>query len=377
MPMRKLAIIAGPLSGYSLDLYRVVAKILGCAVDIIHEPLPKSAGFAHEQVSFDGFKTLDWTRATSWELIGFVRAAAPDAVIIHGTRPARAVAIALAVVPKRKAVLFVSDTNIYDLVSDRTKLLPRLAAYQAFFARVDIALSLGSTNELALRLLGARRIELLPAYAIDFEALDRARAQAPPVSPGESRRIVVVARLVEVKNLVSAVDAISADSALRAQVTLSFVGDGPLRSQLQAHAHQRHVRAEFLGALPRSQVGAVIGHSDALLLPSTREPWGIVVCEALGLGVPVIASPAVGAAVSLAGCAGGVVVAASPSVADLATAMRDFVERSDALTDAAKRSAARIRQLYALPNVAMRLATLLRGLTAFGREMPRGPSPSY
>jgi glycosyltransferase involved in cell wall biosynthesis len=364
MPMRKLAIIAGPLSGYSLDLYRVVAKILGCAVDIVHEPLPKSAGFAHEQVSFDGFKTLDWTRATSWELIRFVRAAAPDAVIIHGTRPARAVALTLAAIPRKTPALFVSDANIYDLVSDRTGLLPRLAAYQALFARVDIALSLGATNELALRLLGARRIELLPAYAIDFEALDRARDQSPAVSPAESRRIVVVARLVEVKNLISAVDAISADSALRAQVTLSFVGDGPLHSQLQAHAHQRHVRAEFLGALPRSQVGAVIGHSDALLLPSTREPWGIVVCEALGLGVPVIASPAVGAAVSLAGCAGGVVVAAGSAVADLATAMRDFLERSDALTDAARRSAAHIREIYALPNVAMRLSTLLRGLTA-------------
>jgi glycosyltransferase involved in cell wall biosynthesis len=345
-------------------------------VDIVHEPLPKSTGFAHEQVSFGGFNTLDWTTATSWELLGFVRAALPDAVIIHGTRPARAVAIALAVVPRKTPVLFVSDTNIYDLVSDRAKLLPRLAAYQALFTRVDIALSLGTTNELALRLLGARRIELLPAYAIDFEALDRARAQAPAVSPGESRRIVIVARLVEVKNLASAVDAFSADSALRAQVTLSFVGDGPLRSELEARAHQRHVRAEFLGAVPRSQVGAAIGHSDALLLPSTREPWGIVVCEALGLGVPVIASPAVGAAVSLAGSTGAVVVADSPSAPDLATAMRDFVERSDALTDAAKRSAARIRQLYALPNVAMRLATLLRGLTACEREMPGRPGPS-
>jgi glycosyltransferase involved in cell wall biosynthesis len=362
--MRKLLIIAGPLSGYALDLYRAVAKTLGCAVDIVHEPMPTSTSFAHERISFGGFNTLDSTQATSWELIGFVHAARPDAVIIHGMRPARVVAIALAVISRRTPVLFVSDTNIYDLVSDRTGLLPRLAAYQALFARVDAALSLGTTNELALRLLGARRVEFLPAYAIDFEALDRARDQVPAASPGDSKRVVVVARLVEVKNLASAIDAISADSALRAQITLSFVGDGPLRSELQTRAHERQVQAEFLGALPRSQVGAVIGHSDALLLPSTREPWGIVVCEALGLGIPVIASPAVGAAVSLAGHTGAVVVADSPSVVDLATAIRAFLARSDALTDAAQRSAARIRQSYALPDVAVRLGALLRELTS-------------
>ena len=362
--MEKLLIVAGPLSGYSLELYRAVAKALGCAVEIVHEPLPSSTSFAHEQPSFEGFNTLDWTKATGRELFGFVRAATADAVIVHGTRPARAVAIALAVIPRKTPVLFASDLNIYDLASEPTKLLPRLALYRALFARVDAALSLGATNELALRLLGARRIELVPPYAIDFEALDRARAQAAAVGPHEARRVVVVARLVEAKNLGSAINAISADADLRAQVTLTFVGDGPLRSELQARAHERQVQAEFLGALPRSQVGAVIGHSDVLLLPSIQEPWGIVVCEALGLGVPVIASPAVGAAVSLAGCTGAVVVADSPSVPDLTMAVRTFLARFDAFADAAKRSAARIRQIYALPNVAIRLAALLRTLMA-------------
>jgi glycosyltransferase involved in cell wall biosynthesis len=362
--MRKLLIIAGPLSSCSLNLYRAVAKELPCTVDVVHEPLPKFAGFDHERVSLDGFRTLDWHGATSWDLIGFARTAQPDAIIIHGTRPARAIALMLATIPRRIPVLFVSDINIRALVSERTRLLPRLAVYQALFARVDVALSLGITNELALRLLGARHIEPLPALAIDFDALEAAQRAAPSLSLDGHRRIVVVARLVEEKNLASAIEAMSSDSAIRDHCQLRFVGDGPLRPELEALARRRGVQAEFLGALPPAGVGAVVGHSDALFLPSKQEQWGIVVCEALGLGIPVIASPAVGAAISLAGCTGAILVADSPSIAGLATALRDFLARSDALAAAAKRSAARIRQIYALPNVASRLAALLRTLMA-------------
>ena len=164
------------------------------------------------------------------------------------------------------------------------------------------------------------------------------------------------------KNLPAAIEAVASDPDLRERLTLSFVGDGPLRGELQALAEKRKVDVKFLGALPRRQVGGVLAQADALLLPSTREPWGIVVCEALGLGIPVIASPAVGAATSLAGQSDAIVVAMGTSVSDLAQAIRDFLAASDLLREAARTAAPRIRQLYALPEVAKRLAKLLEDL---------------
>jgi glycosyltransferase involved in cell wall biosynthesis len=359
--MSKLLVIAGPLSGYSLELLRSVARAWPCTVHVIHEPLPASIGFSHEQVRFEDFECLNWAEATSREIVRFIRRCEPNAVLIHGTRPARALALALAILPTSVPVLFVSDANIYDLVSQRGRLLPRLAVYRALFSRVPIALSLGLSNELALRLLGARKVVLLPVYAIDYAALERAREQAPAFSSAE-RQLVIVARQVEVKNLAAAIEAVSSDPELREGLMLSFVGDGPLRPSLEALARRLRVKTRFLGALPRPQVGAALGHADALLLPSTCEPWGIVVCEALGMGIPVIASPAVGAATSLAGQTGAIVVARSPSEPDLAEALRDFLRKSDQLTAAARSSAPRIRQLYSLPDVAARLAGLLEDL---------------
>ena len=218
-------------------------------------------------------------------------------------------------------------------------------------------------NELALRLLGARRIESLPIYAIDFSAWDRAMAAVRKTSRQQRKSIAVVARLVPEKNLATALRALSSDPALRDGIRVTVVGDGPARAELEALARQGSLACDFLGARPRSEVGAVVGSADALWLPSTREPWGIVVCEALGLGVPVIATPAVGSAVSLAGLSRGVVLSASPSQTDLAGALRVFLQSSRELSTAAIASAPLVRQLYAMPNVVSKLVALLRELT--------------
>jgi glycosyltransferase involved in cell wall biosynthesis len=368
--MRRLLVIAGPLSGYSLALYRAVQATWPCSVDLIHEPLPSSIGFAHERVSFDDFRTLDWTNTTISELLGFLREAPPDAIIIHGTRPVRATGIALAIAPRRVPVLFVSDANICELVSQRSKLLPRLAAYGVLFARVDVALSLGLTNELALRLMGARRVEPLPAYAIDFREFDQARVRTPGPSPDSRKRIAVVARMVDVKNIGVAIKALTSDPAIRDRVHVSLVGDGPLRLELQSLARTRELSCEFLGALPRADVGAVIGHSDALLIPSRCEPWGIVVCEALGFGIPVVATPAVGAAVSLAGYNRGVLLSESPSEGDLASALHTFLANAEDLKAAAIGSAHLVRQRFSLPAVASGLVALLQELMVGSGALP-------
>lgn len=361
--MKKLLVIAGPLSGYSLDLLHSVAHIWPCSVHVIHEPLPVSVGFSHERLQFDDIDCLDWTKATHLDIVRFVQGCRPDAVIVHGTRPARAIVLALGVLSRSVPKLFVSDANIYELVSRRGRLLPRLAVYAALFSQIPVALSLGLSNELALRLLGAPTVRWLPMCAVDYAMFDRERERTVSSGPNKRYHLAIIARHIHVKNLPAAIDAVSSDPELRDSVTLSFVGDGPLRRQLEALAAKRGVDAKFCGALPRAEVGRYLASADALLLPSTKESWGIVVCEALGMGIPVIASPAVGAATSLAGQSQAIVVARSASETDLAEAIREFVANSDRLTDAARMAAPKIRQLYSLPEVAKRLARLLEDLS--------------
>jgi glycosyltransferase involved in cell wall biosynthesis len=79
---------------------------------------------------------------------------------------------------------------------------------------------------------------------------------------------------------------------------------------------------EALGHVPRNELPALYAAADALVLPSIptatfREPWGLVVNEAMHQGTPVIASDAVGAAAGglVTDCRTGFVVPAGDASA--------------------------------------------------------------
>jgi len=82
-------------------------------------------------------------------------------------------------------------------------------------------------------------------------------------------------------------------------VRLLVAGDGPDRGRLQAQAHALRGGVEFLGFVGWDDLPGVYARADALVIPSRHDGWALVVNEAFGAGLPVIASDAVGAAIEL------------------------------------------------------------------------------
>lgn len=80
--------------------------------------------------------------------------------------------------------------------------------------------------------------------------------------------------------------------------TLVIVGEGPLRTKLEAQAKTLGIaeRVRFLGFVNQSQLPAVYASADLMVLPSEYEPFAVVVNEAMCCGCPVAASDHVGAA---------------------------------------------------------------------------------
>jgi len=80
--------------------------------------------------------------------------------------------------------------------------------------------------------------------------------------------------------------------------TLIMIGEGPLRSQLEAEATSLGIceRVRFLGFLNQSQLPAMYTSADLMVLPSRYEPFGLVVNEAMLCGCSVAVSDCVGAA---------------------------------------------------------------------------------
>jgi glycosyltransferase involved in cell wall biosynthesis len=78
---------------------------------------------------------------------------------------------------------------------------------------------------------------------------------------------------------------------------LIFAGEGALRKDLEAEAAALNVadRVRFLGFVNQSQLPAIYTAADLLVLPSTYEPFGLVVNEAMLCGCPAVVSDRVGA----------------------------------------------------------------------------------
>ena len=77
---------------------------------------------------------------------------------------------------------------------------------------------------------------------------------------------------------------------------LVFVGDGDLRDDMERYSTENGLENVFFcGFQGRTDIPKYFASADVLVLPSQRETWGMVINEALCLGLPVIASDQVGA----------------------------------------------------------------------------------
>lgn len=124
------------------------------------------------------------------------------------------------------------------------------------------------------------RIRVVP-NGIDLSAY----ASASP-SIMRSEHLLFIGRLVRDKGVHTLLDAV----ALVPGLTLHIAGDGPERTRLVEQVAQVGItdRVLFLGTI--KVTSTLLREASALVLPSTREGFGLVVLEALASGTPVIAS---------------------------------------------------------------------------------------
>jgi glycosyltransferase involved in cell wall biosynthesis len=90
------------------------------------------------------------------------------------------------------------------------------------------------------------------------------------------------------------------DGKLRQRVGLVFVGDGPVRRQLEEQASSISPgMIRFAGFAQREQLAAYYALAEILTLPTYTDPWGLVVNEAMACGLPIILSRIAGCAADL------------------------------------------------------------------------------
>lgn len=170
----------------------------------------------------------------------------------------------------------------------RTWLQARLDGSTYRRAQLLMVASESLADDLQARRFPADRIRVVPPGS------DPAIPSGPPpdLRAGRHAAILCVANWIPRKGILDLLDAFArlpADSA-----TLHLVGDEHVdrRYRARVRARLRHpdlaARVVAHGPVPPGTVAAMYEGADAFVLPSTQEPYGTVIGEALAAGLPVV-----------------------------------------------------------------------------------------
>jgi glycosyltransferase involved in cell wall biosynthesis len=140
-------------------------------------------------------------------------------------------------------------------------------------ARV-IAVSDYLRRELEAKVAAARGKTIVIPSGIDVERF--VPAPAPP-----SLRFLCIGSLTQRKNVLRLASAFER----LGEGTLAFVGDGPLRRELEGRAN-----LQLVGAVPHEQLPAHIAAARVVCQPSLIEPLGQALLEAMAVGRTVVAT---------------------------------------------------------------------------------------
>lgn len=145
---------------------------------------------------------------------------------------------------------------------------------------------------------------------------------------------VFVARLVKMKRADLCIEAMRKIVKKHPEAQLMIVGRGPEEDKLQAEVKRRKLEKNikfvlkdgfYIDQNPKDLKVKLMREAWALLLPSVKEGWGMVVTEAAACGTPSIVTRVTGLKDSVLENETGLVITSDPKVEDLANAMEKII----------------------------------------------------
>jgi glycosyltransferase involved in cell wall biosynthesis len=267
---------------------------------------PLLEGYSHEVLEAPTWDDWPW----AWKKVAeeWMKRSRPDVVWVHGWGTAFALGALMAAHACGVPILLRGETHLRCLKPGIWWRWLHRAVLSRVFTQVDQFLAIGSANREFYRSYGVAedRISLVP-YVTDNAHFQRA-CQAAAAGREEFRRslglepgrpvLLFIGRLSWEKNLPTLFEAmrlLQMEVPQESRPCLLIGGEGPLSTEMRAMAAERAGEdVRFLGFTQQSRLPALFDVSDALVLPSRIEPWGMVVNEAMNAGLPLILSDRVG-----------------------------------------------------------------------------------
>lgn len=278
-------------------------------------------------------------------------AGAYDAMVVHGYAYLTHGLALLGPRWRRTKLLLRGESHGLDERA-KWKLVAKRVIMPPLLRRADHFLAIGTLNRQYYESydVSPRQITLAP-YTVDNDFFSE-NARSAATRRGELRRglglretgpvFLYCAKLTAIKRPSDLLVAFSRHCKGRG-AQLAFAGDGPLRGELERQAGDLGILDEvrFLGFRNQRELPSIYAAADALVLPSEREPWGLVVNEAMACGLAIAISDRVGCAPDLLGPMNGFNFAVGDCEA-LGRGLVQWIEKPDLLAEMGRQSRMRI-----------------------------------
>jgi glycosyltransferase involved in cell wall biosynthesis len=237
---------------------------------------------------------------------------------------------------------------------------------------VDRIIATCSDEVFELSRMGVRRdrITVVPC-GVD---LGRFTAEGPTRPRGPRRRLVAVGRLVPRKGFDTVIAALAAlpdvELVIAGGPPADQLGTDPEARRLRGTARRHGVenRVTLLGAVRQADLPPLLRSADAVVCTPWYEPFGIVPLEAMGCGVPVVASAVGGLTDTVVdGVTGLLVPPRQPD--ELAVAVDTLLADPDRRARFGAAGAERARTRYGWDRIATDTARVYRQVVAAGRPV--------
>jgi glycosyltransferase involved in cell wall biosynthesis len=212
------------------------------------------------------------------------------------------------------------------------------------------------------------RSAVIPNFVVDPLLPTQARPAGRHIS--NAADLVAVGGLEIRKNQQFLLAVLHAANQMGRRLTLDIVGDGPCRHRLERRARSLGIKDQvrFLGF--RLDARALLRGHRVFVHAATREPFGIVIIEAMGSGLPVVSSDA-----------GGITEVFEPGVEGLvwplddpraaARVLIDLLEDEARLTRMSAAARARFERSFDATVIGPLLEQFLQSTPSAGGAVPR------
>ncbi|MDD2494151.1 MAG: glycosyltransferase family 4 protein [Tissierellia bacterium] len=158
-------------------------------------------------------------------------------------------------------------------------------AKRFFLKKIKKVYASGTSQQKLVRKLGYNGEVIITKGVGVFNIVEQPKYESKTIV----KNFIYVGRLSKEKNLLNLVYLFNK----KKELTLNIIGYGPMDQELRSFAKEN---INFLGSVNNKELPDIYRKNDVFILPSSSEPWGLVVEEAFNNGLPVIVSNKVGCA---------------------------------------------------------------------------------